>query len=307
MRKTTMKDIAKAANVSVATVSYVLNNVAGQSIPESTRTQIQQIAKELHYIPNLAARSLIKQETGLVGILVNRDPHEDEEPYWKRYAQHHFIDRLERRLTASGRHTLLVSLDASRPSLDVIVERKLDAVFVIDVREDRFYEISTRFAEGVPLILIDSLIEDPLFNQVIYDYESAIRQAREAMDADAETCLILERHHNQALTRQICQASGIEDERILIAENSTGLERQLRRAPCKNAIVVNEFLGQCVEQSRAFERLAVVCTCGCPEMASPRTKKVVFQEDKSQVAFELMEKLRRNPYEALPTNRILTR
>ncbi|WP_425415397.1 LacI family DNA-binding transcriptional regulator [Paenibacillus glacialis] len=53
-----MKDIASRANVSVATVSYVLNNVDNQTIPETTRSQILRLAAELHYIPSLTARSL---------------------------------------------------------------------------------------------------------------------------------------------------------------------------------------------------------------------------------------------------------
>lgn len=57
MKKATMKDIARQANVSVATVSYVLNNVKNQTIPDPTRQIILQIARELNYVPNLAARS----------------------------------------------------------------------------------------------------------------------------------------------------------------------------------------------------------------------------------------------------------
>lgn len=71
MKKTTMKDIALRANVSVATVSYVLNRVNNQTIPEKTRNQILLLAEELHYIPNLAARSLANKKTGLVGVLVH--------------------------------------------------------------------------------------------------------------------------------------------------------------------------------------------------------------------------------------------
>ncbi|GAV10816.1 LacI family DNA-binding transcriptional regulator [Paenibacillus sp. NAIST15-1] len=62
MKKPTMKDIAQRANVSVATVSYVLNNVDNQTIPESTRCKITQIAKELDYTPNLTARSLARKK-----------------------------------------------------------------------------------------------------------------------------------------------------------------------------------------------------------------------------------------------------
>lgn len=148
MKKTTMKDIAIRANVSVATVSYVLNRVDNQTIPEKTRRQIMELAKELRYIPNLAARSLANQKTGLIGVLVHKSK---SLPYWKLHAQLAFIHALEQRLTAAGYHTLLYSLDTDTPSLDIIVERKLEAVFLIDAQDHSFYSISRHFVEGIPL------------------------------------------------------------------------------------------------------------------------------------------------------------
>ena len=54
----TSGDVARAAGVSQATVSFVLNNNAGQSISEQTRTRVRSAARELGYYPNAAARSL---------------------------------------------------------------------------------------------------------------------------------------------------------------------------------------------------------------------------------------------------------
>ena len=54
----TKADVARLANVSTATVSYVLNNVEGQTISARTRAAVQSAAQELGYRPNLAARNL---------------------------------------------------------------------------------------------------------------------------------------------------------------------------------------------------------------------------------------------------------
>jgi DNA-binding LacI/PurR family transcriptional regulator len=54
----TGEDVARAAGVSQATVSFVLNNTAGQTISEGTRTRVLTAARELGYYPNAAARSL---------------------------------------------------------------------------------------------------------------------------------------------------------------------------------------------------------------------------------------------------------
>lgn len=56
--KPTSKDIAKAAGVSTATVSYVLNETPGKSISRETRERVLKAAQQLHYIPNSAAKRL---------------------------------------------------------------------------------------------------------------------------------------------------------------------------------------------------------------------------------------------------------
>jgi hypothetical protein len=292
VKKTTMKDIALRANVSVATVSYVLNRVDNQTIPEKTRKQILQLAEELHYIPNLAARSLANKKTRLIGVLVN---HSAQMPPWKLYAQFTFIHALEQRLTEAGYHTLLYSLDTDHPSLDIIVERKLEAVFLIDVHDESFYSISKHFVEGIPLILIDSMIEDKLFKQILYNYRAALHKV---MPEDlSQVCLIMERFNNSQVTQFIQDSLPLPEKAIFKVQNLEGLNTILSEGIYKEAIVINEFIGSYVEKSGVFTRLSVICTCNCPEMLGEDVQKFVFTGDKSATAFELMyELLHRSSY-----------
>ncbi|WP_125152818.1 LacI family DNA-binding transcriptional regulator [Clostridium rectalis] len=69
MKKVTMKDIAREANVSKTTVSMVINNRA-DNISEETKTRILDIAKELNYIPNSVARSLSTKKSETIGIIL---------------------------------------------------------------------------------------------------------------------------------------------------------------------------------------------------------------------------------------------
>ncbi|WP_299086779.1 LacI family DNA-binding transcriptional regulator [uncultured Metabacillus sp.] len=64
----TMKDIAERANVSIATVSYVLNESG--NISEETKKKVLQVIKELNYRPNLIAKSLKLQKTNTIGVIV---------------------------------------------------------------------------------------------------------------------------------------------------------------------------------------------------------------------------------------------
>ncbi|QSF42499.1 LacI family DNA-binding transcriptional regulator [Paenibacillus tianjinensis] len=291
MKKATMKDIARLANVSVATVSYVLNNVKNQTIPDPTRQSILQIAKELNYVPNLAARSLVVQRTGMVGILINKSP---RLPFWKRQSYMTLVDSLESKLTESGYHTLLISLDPQNPAMDVIRERKLDAVFVVDVMEKMFYRISANFVDGVPLILIDSLIDDRMFNQVNYNYPLALKSAVSA--ADAPSCLVMESFHNQALTTWITDSSGLSKENIYIAADPAGapgtLEDFLQQNRGKHVIVMNEFLAKSVEHTGLASSITALCTCGIPEIVDSGTRVIRFQNNRAETAFELMMSLK---------------
>lgn len=66
---TTIKDIARQAGVSAATVSKVLNR-KDESIGEKTRQKIWDLAEELNYTPNSIARSLINRSSRVIGIIV---------------------------------------------------------------------------------------------------------------------------------------------------------------------------------------------------------------------------------------------
>jgi DNA-binding LacI/PurR family transcriptional regulator len=68
----TSADVARLAKVSQATVSYVLNNTAGQKISEKTQAAVWAAARELGYRPNLAARQLKVGGGGVVLFIVPR-------------------------------------------------------------------------------------------------------------------------------------------------------------------------------------------------------------------------------------------
>src|ERR1700692_1301335 len=65
-----LKTLAEHLGLSPATVSVVLNDVPGRSIPQVTRDRIKAAAKEMNYHPNLLARSLRSRRTLTIGILV---------------------------------------------------------------------------------------------------------------------------------------------------------------------------------------------------------------------------------------------
>lgn len=73
-RTVTLKDIARKAEVSVATVSLVLNQKASRGtvrISEETIARVQRVADDLDYFPNLSARAMSGGKTSIVGLILS--------------------------------------------------------------------------------------------------------------------------------------------------------------------------------------------------------------------------------------------
>ncbi|MDQ0061992.1 LacI family DNA-binding transcriptional regulator [Paenibacillus harenae] len=69
----TIHDVAKKADVSVTTVSRVLNNRG--YISEATRTKVFRVMEELHYQPNEIARSLLRKQSNVIGLIIPNVSH----------------------------------------------------------------------------------------------------------------------------------------------------------------------------------------------------------------------------------------
>lgn len=65
----TIKDIAKEANVSISTVSRVINR-KDKGVGENTKKRVVEVIKRLNYLPNNAARSLVIKKTHVMGVII---------------------------------------------------------------------------------------------------------------------------------------------------------------------------------------------------------------------------------------------
>jgi LacI family transcriptional regulator len=68
MSEPTIRDVARLANVSIASVSRTLNNLG--SVAEGTRLKVEEAARQLGYVPHAGARSLSLAKTRAVGVLL---------------------------------------------------------------------------------------------------------------------------------------------------------------------------------------------------------------------------------------------
>ena len=66
----TQHDVARAAGVSQAVVSYVINDVRSVSVADETRARVQAAIAELGYVPDHAARSLRSRRTSTIATII---------------------------------------------------------------------------------------------------------------------------------------------------------------------------------------------------------------------------------------------
>jgi len=92
-------DVAKAAGVSTATVSRAMQRDG--IVSQETREKILEIAASLRYRPNNIARGLARRQNSLIGVVVG----DITNPFYPEV-----IERLTKRLTNAGLHTMLVNM-----------------------------------------------------------------------------------------------------------------------------------------------------------------------------------------------------
>ena len=119
----TIKDIAKVAGVSHTTVSRALSG--NPAISKETVSRVQQIASELGYVPNKAARGLKTKRSGILGVIVRRivDPFFGE-----------VLDGIEEVLFERG-YSLFLAASQRNPEREesivrLMSERRVDGVII---------------------------------------------------------------------------------------------------------------------------------------------------------------------------------
>ena len=106
-KKPTVKDVAKAAGVSVATVSYVLNDKPGQKISEETRKKVLQIANLLHYTPRQEAVGLATGKSKMIGITY----HLRADSPSRNLEITHLVNLLAERFSRMGYHMIIITYE----------------------------------------------------------------------------------------------------------------------------------------------------------------------------------------------------
>ena len=197
-----LKDIAKLAGVSTATVSNVLNGNTSK-VSETTKKRIEKIIKEVDYKPNAMARSLAKKESKMIGLVVPYiGPDEDffMNPYYAR-----MVAALERYVRSKEYYLMLRCVPDCRQVIPQLSSWNVDGVFFLGVVEPDVKEIIS--ALDAPVVFLDTYTKEKnIVNVGLDDYKGGYLSAR---------YLIGKGHKRIALACPDYKGTGVVRERYL--------------------------------------------------------------------------------------------
>ncbi len=156
----TIRDVAKAAGVSVATVSRALNG-AGRVLPE-TRERILAAARELRFTPSGAARSLITRRTDTIGALL-------PDLHGEFFSE--LIRGIDQAARARGLHLLVSSShgDADEAAAALrAMNGRVDGLLVMTPHADAGF-LARNLPGSLPAVLINTGAESPGHARFVVD------------------------------------------------------------------------------------------------------------------------------------------
>lgn len=161
----TIYDIAQAAQVSITTISKILNG-KDQDISSKTHDRVLRVMEELNYKPNAIARSLVTKKTNVIGLLIP----DISNPYFSELARG-VEDGAER----FGFNVIFCDTDENHEKeleyLRILKEKGTDGIVFVPIAASRYDFIKESKAYGRPLVVLDRNCEcfDQNFGQVVFD------------------------------------------------------------------------------------------------------------------------------------------
>lgn len=151
-RYITIKDIAKAANVSINTVSRALNNKP--DINAKTKEKVLKIAEELGYVKNITASSLRNRKSKTIGVI------------FKDITNPFFVEVLKgiEKATKENDYSLILmdiekDYELEKKAIQIMAEKRVDGILISPVRKEKkkFNKIMNL---NIPYVIIGDHFEE---------------------------------------------------------------------------------------------------------------------------------------------------
>ena len=175
-KQVSIKDVAREAGVSAATVSYILNETPNLSFTQETKDRVLAAAEKLNYVANQAAKTLGSgrvqgtARSKLIGIVIpqTEDKRKESHIMFANPFYGAFLSAVELEIRKAGYHLILTGTNHGQSYFEVVKSRTLDGVIILGAYPAEDVEEYTRYK--VPAVLVDCYgCEDTFFYRVRTD------------------------------------------------------------------------------------------------------------------------------------------
>jgi LacI family transcriptional regulator len=217
-KRPTRSDVAKLAGVSVATVSYVVNNGPRPVAPE-TRQLVLKSIETLGYKPHAIARSLRTGTTHTIGVLV---------PNVIAGYFGYLVTNIELQLQEKGYIMLLANSgenrDRERQMLALLSDHSIDGLLYVPISQKNNSCVGELINEGIPVVFMDRYSPNVEADIVMTDNVKAAKQATEYLIKSGCKRIVCISFHNEASSalnrvdgyRQALQENGLQVDEDMI-------------------------------------------------------------------------------------------
>ncbi|MBS3812957.1 LacI family DNA-binding transcriptional regulator [Candidatus Bipolaricaulota bacterium] len=157
----TMKDVARLADVSITTVSHVINDTRYVS-PELTE-RVNKAIEELNYHPDPIAQGLSKGKSQMIALMVS----DISNPFFPHIARgvEDYTRKKEFNLILSNTDE---NSQQEKQNISLLKSKRVDG-FIISPTDEGHEDLSDLLVEGIPLVIIDRKMKDLEVDQVYSD------------------------------------------------------------------------------------------------------------------------------------------
>lgn len=171
-KNTTLKELAKELSLSISTVSRALND--HPDISKKTKKQVQKLAKQMHYAPNLFARGFRSQETHILGVIVPNISHLFTSTILKGILEEAEIQGYRVIISESKN-----SETKQTEMLKTMAQFGVDGILMSLARKTTILDEVLQMLNRMPMVLFDKVSDKIPCTQVVIDEEEAAYNAVE--------------------------------------------------------------------------------------------------------------------------------
>ena len=189
MKRVTIYDVAKESNVSLATVSRVINGV--EIVRADTRDRVQAAIEKLGYKPNAIAQGLALKKTTIIGLVIPE-------------ASFTYTGQIINGLLDVAKiykynimlHTVTEGISEIKDVVENIIKSRVDGVVIYsDKLQDT--ELSTLTKYDIPIVIIGNKAAEEKVSSVFVNIEEAIRETVDSyLDKGIDDIVIVEDRKN---------------------------------------------------------------------------------------------------------------